>query len=207
MNQRPIMDAGPGLNFFALNRERVLFAGLGPVCIPEIVREEILRKARRDRRFEAAERVLAKLPERLLAVLPDDVTNELADAVLRISRLPLDERYGNSRDLGETMVIAHAAVAAEAGARVTLLIDDREGIAMALREQRRLDRLRKQGRTAGSIQLVRTVTVLERAAQRAAIPDKQAMRKLYAQMRILDDGLESLEKTNLMSLQCWKSNS
>ena len=30
MTHRPIMDAGPGLNFFSQNKERLLFAMLGP---------------------------------------------------------------------------------------------------------------------------------------------------------------------------------
>lgn len=60
MSQRPIMDAGPGINFFSLNKERLLFGVLGPLAIPEIVEKEIRRKARQDQRFAAAERVLVK---------------------------------------------------------------------------------------------------------------------------------------------------
>lgn len=70
MSQRPIMDAGPGLNFFSLNQER-------------------------------------------LEVLSDDVTYGLSAAVERISGAPFEQRVHSSMDLGETMVIAHAAVAAE----------------------------------------------------------------------------------------------
>lgn len=54
MSQSPIMDAGPGINFFSINRERLLFATLGPVAVPEIVEQEIRRKARQDQRFAAA---------------------------------------------------------------------------------------------------------------------------------------------------------
>lgn len=57
MKQRPIMDAGPGINFFSLNKERLLFSTLGPLCVPEIVETEILRKARQEQRFAVAERV------------------------------------------------------------------------------------------------------------------------------------------------------
>ena len=45
MSSRPIMDAGPGLNFLSLNKERLLFSALGPLSVPEIVEREILRKA------------------------------------------------------------------------------------------------------------------------------------------------------------------
>lgn len=43
MSQRPIMDAGPGINFFSLNKERLLFSVLGALSVPEIVADEILR--------------------------------------------------------------------------------------------------------------------------------------------------------------------
>ena len=78
MSHRPIMDAGPGLNFFSLNKERLLFATLGPLAVPEIVEQEIVRKAGQDQRFEAAGRVLGKIPSRLLEILSDEVTPELA---------------------------------------------------------------------------------------------------------------------------------
>ena len=55
MSLRPIMDAGPGLNFLSLNKERLLFDTVGPLRVPEKVEEEILRKSRQDRRFSAAE--------------------------------------------------------------------------------------------------------------------------------------------------------
>lgn len=114
--QRPIMDAGPGLNFFSVHRERLLFATLGPLSIPEAVESEIRRRSGQDRRFAAAATVLRKIPEHLLEVLSDDLTADLARAVERIGRTPAAERLRASKDLGETLVIAHAALAAEAGA-------------------------------------------------------------------------------------------
>ena len=45
MTGRPIMDAGPGINFFSIHKERLLFATLGALSIPETVREEIQRKS------------------------------------------------------------------------------------------------------------------------------------------------------------------
>lgn len=70
MTTRPLMDAGPGINFFALHKERLLIATVGPLAVPETVREEIRAKARREQRFAAAERVLAKLPTKYLKSSP-----------------------------------------------------------------------------------------------------------------------------------------
>lgn len=168
MGSRPIMDAGPGLNFFSLNKERLLFSVLGALCVPETVENEILRKARQDPRFSAAQTVWNKLPSTLMEILPDDATDELAAAVSRIADIPFQQRVKKGQDLGETMVIAHAVVAAEAGADVTILIDEREGTQIAAREQQRLKRLQAAGNHVGSISLVNTITVLKIAVRKNA---------------------------------------
>lgn len=204
MSQRPIMDAGPGINFLSVNKERLLFSTLGALSVPEAVETEILRKADQDQRFAAAGLVWKKLPARLMEVLSDDVTDELSAAVQRISGVPLDQRIRSGKDLGETMVIAHAAVAAEAGEHVIVLIDDGGGCRAAATEARRLQRLQADGRTVGSIGLIHTVTVLERAAGGEHLPDKNAMRDLYGRLRNLDDGLPPLDTTNLLNLPCWQ---
>lgn len=204
MSHRPIMDGGPGINFLSVNKERLLFSTLGALCVPEAVEREILRKASQDQRFAAAGRVWKKLPERLMEVLSDDVTDELCAAVQRISGVPFAQRRRSWKDLGETMVIAHAAVAAEAGEHVVVLIDDGGGCRVAAAEARRLQRLQALGRSVGSIRLIHTVTVLERAAGGEHLPDKNAMRNLYSRLRNLDDGLPPLDTTNLMKLRCWQ---
>lgn len=204
MSQRPIMDAGPGINFFSINKERLLFGTLGALSVPEAVEAEILRKAGQEQRFAAAGRVWKKLPERLMEVLSDDVTDQLSAAVQRISGVPINQRMRSGKDLGETMVIAHAAVAAEAGNHIAILIDDGGGCAAAATEAQRLQRLQAAGKTVGSIRLIHTVTVLESAAGGEHLPDKNAMRDLYGQLRDLDDGLPPLETTNLMNLRCWQ---
>lgn len=204
MNQRPIMDAGPGINFFSINKERLLFSTVGPLSVPESLKDEILRKSAHDKRFAATERVWRKLPERLMNVLSDDATDELAAAVARISGIPFDQRIRSSRDLGETMVIAHAVVAAEAGAHVLVLMDDTEGCKQVAKESRRLQRLHEAKKTVGSVRLIHTLTVLERAAAGEYLPHKNSMRDLYRQLRTLDDGLPSLDATNLMTLPCWR---
>jgi hypothetical protein len=203
MSHRPIIDAGPGLNFFSTNQERLLIATLGPLCLPETVRDEMVRKARQDNRFRSAETVLNKLPDRLMEILSDDVTDALSVVILRMTRLPMYERMKNSKDLGETMVIAHAVVAAEAGDNVTVLIDDGAGARAASFEIKRLGRLRANGRDVGTIRLVSTLTVLERAAGGKWIPDRSAMRNVYGRLRGLDDGLPPIVTTRLLSTDRW----
>jgi hypothetical protein len=135
MTVRPVIDAGPALNFFSINRERLLLATLGPISAPETVRDEVLRKARTDARFRRAEQVWARLPASLLQILSDDETPQLAAVVARLSGLPVAERVRQGKDLGEVMVIAHAVVAAEAGHSVTVLIDDGRGAELATGEE------------------------------------------------------------------------
>ncbi|MBB0990691.1 MULTISPECIES: hypothetical protein [Dietzia] len=202
MTPRPIMDAGPGLNFFASHSERLLFGTLGSLCVPETVAREMRQKATHPR-FEAAGRVMSKLTPKYLEVLSDDETDQLVRAVTRISGTPFAQRIRRSRDLGETMVIAHAAVAAESGSDVLVLIDDRDGRERASRESDRLRRLRHSGQSVGSINLISTLTVLERAAGGQFLPDKRALRDLYAKLRPLDDGLPPLNSTRLLALPCW----
>jgi hypothetical protein len=112
MSVRPIIDAGPGLNFLSINKERLLIAVLWPLSAPETVRDEVLRKSRQDDRFREAATVWRKLSGRWIQILADDVTPELTTVVQRISGLPMTERIRHGKDLGEVMVIAHAVVAA-----------------------------------------------------------------------------------------------
>lgn len=203
MSRRPIIDAGPGLNFFSLRKERLLIGTLGKLSAPETVQQEVFRKSRRDDRFGAAESVWRKLSPVWMQVLSDDETPELAAAVHRITRQPMTQRLKQPKDLGETMVIAHAVVAAEAGETVTVLIDDGPGARAATSEIGRLERLRAADKAMGSIRLVSTLTVLERAAGGEHIPDRSAMRVLYGRLRGLDDGLPPIEKTNLLTSIRW----
>ncbi len=197
------MDAGPGINFFSLNKERLLFSVLGALSVPEIVQDEILRKARQDERFAAAERVWSKLPSRLMEVLSDDATDELAAAVHRIAGMPIEQRVRSNKDLGETMVIAHAVVAAERGDNVIVLMDDGGGRRIVALEQRRLQRVHAENNLLGRIDLISTLTVLKKAAGREHLPDKASMRELYERLCRLDDGLVPIATAGLMDLPCW----
>jgi hypothetical protein len=55
----------------------------------------------------------------------------------------------------------------------------------------------------GSIRLINTLTVLERAAGGQFIPDKTAMREIYVRLRDLDDGLPPIDATNIVSPALW----
>ena len=85
MSGYTIIDAGPSINFFSINKERLLFSVLGASNAPEAVEKEVLRKAHQDKRFSAAERVWRKLPPRLLHILFDDLVKGLSIAVERSS--------------------------------------------------------------------------------------------------------------------------
>lgn len=203
MSHRPIIDAGPGLNFFSLRKERLLIAVMGKLSAPETVQEEVFRKSRQDERFCAAASVWRRLTPNWMEVLSDDETPELAAVVHRITRQSMKQRLMQPKDLGETMVIAHAVVAAESGETVTVLIDDGPGARTAASEIRRLERLRASDHVAGSIRLVSTLTVLERAVGGEHIPDKDTMRTLYGRLRGLDDGLPPIGMTNLLTSARW----
>lgn len=203
MTVRPIIDAGPSLNFLSINKERLLIAVLGRLSAPETVRDEVLRKSRTDDRFRPAATAWRKLTDSWIQILSDDVTPELAAVVQRISGLPMAERIKQAKDLGEIMVIAHAVVAAESGQPVTVVIDDGPGAAIATSEIGRLQRLGSSGLSVGSMTLASTLTILERAAGTEQLPDRAAMRDTYRRLRELDDGLPPIDRTELLSGTLW----
>jgi hypothetical protein len=203
MIERPIIDAGPALNFFSINKQRLLISVLGRLSTPETVADEVLRKARTDERFRPAETVWKKLTPDWLLILSDDVTAELAVVVNRISGIPIVERKKQAKDLGETMVVAHAVVAAEAGADMIVLIDESEGARIATFEKMRLERRRERGDRVGSITLVNTLAVLAKAAKTEHLPDRSAMQTIYQKLREHDDGLPPIGTTNLLAPGLW----
>lgn len=202
-----IIDAGPALNFLATKNERLLLSVIGGhLSAPETVDTEVRDKGGSDARFTAAPGVWSKLlAAGRLTLLSDDITPELSTATNRICGTPLAERKMIAKDLGETLVVAHAAVLAEAGHDVTVLIDDTGGARMATSESRRLVRMKPKNPTFGTISLVNTVTVLEAATGKQHIPDKAAMRSIYKALRDRDDGLLPIDQTRLLSKDLWGS--
>ena len=192
------------MTFFSLNKERLLFAALGSLSVPETVVEEIRRKSSKDRNFARASRVLDKLPPTLWEVLSDEVTPELNSVVHRISRMPMADRITDGRDLGELMVIAHAVVIAEGGTDAFVFIEDGGGAGIARRQSSLLERRRKAGEPVGALKLINTQTVLKRAVIGGLIKDRAEMRKLYADMRLKDGALVPIDDTDLLSRALWK---
>lgn len=204
MSQRPVIDAGPALNFLSINRERLLIGVLGKLSTPEAVQEEVFRKSRNDPRFRAATQVWRKLTvHNWMRILSDDQTPHLATVTHRITGQTMEARLKHPKDLGELMVIVHAVVAAESGMTVTVLIDDQSGARVASSEINRLEQLRSEGQAVGAIRLVNTPTILRRAAGDGHIPDRAAMHDIYKRLRDLDDGLPPIERTNLLSSDLW----
>jgi hypothetical protein len=86
---------------------------------------------------------------------------------------------------------------------VVVLIDETAGARLATAEKQRLDRLRNQGRSVGSITIANTLAVLARAAGTEHLPDRGSMQALYSRLRKLDDGLVPIADTALLSATTW----
>lgn len=200
---RPIIDAGPALNFFALNKERLLFSVTGALHVPEAVVDEVKNRAEKDSRFSQTLSVLPKLPDRLWATLSDQATPELATVMERIRRSQHGLSLDTGRDLGEFMVVSHAVLRAEAGAHVTAFVDDGKGQRLVEQEANRLKRLSAQGRCAGSLDLISTHTVLRSACEQSRFAHRGELKELYNKLRTLDDGLVPISDTGLLDLPCW----
>lgn len=204
MTARPVIDAGPALNFLATNRQRLLIKVLGKLSTPETVEAEVLRKARVDPRFKGVELIWSKMTPNWIEILPDDVTEDLDAVCRRLTASGLIQRKTQARDLGELMVVAHAVAAAErTAAAVTVVIDDHAGAVMATAEAQRLERLRVQGRSVGGLRVVNTVGILRRAASEGFIECRGEMRTIYERLRECDDGLLPLDRTSLLTPGLW----
>lgn len=202
---RPVIDAGPALNFFSINKQRLLIGVLGPLSTRETVQKEVFRKAQQEHdRFGHAVQVWNKLGT-YLQVLSDDLSVELAQAVMDVAGTPMTDRMKTSKDLGEIMVISHALVAAMSGKHVTVLIDDAEGRQLASIQRSRLARLRLAGnQQVGQIMLIGSISVLKLAAQSGKIRDRGEMRDIYARLRQLDTGLPPIEASGVLQSELWK---
>ncbi|HEX7659031.1 MAG TPA: hypothetical protein VF444_06075 [Pseudonocardiaceae bacterium] len=99
MSDRPIIDAGPGLNFLSIHKERLLIEVLGQLSAPEAVQREVLRKARQDGRFCHAATVWRKLTPRWIEILPDKPTPEFAGPGARGGRRTPPQQGEHARDL------------------------------------------------------------------------------------------------------------
>lgn len=203
MVDRVIIDAGPVLNFFSINKERVLTEVVGRLSVPETVQKEVYRKAETDKRFERVKLTFDKALGGYIDILSENFDDELVQTFERISGSRFQKRLKQPKNLGELMAITFAVDHAESGALVYLIIDDRDGVRLARKEERRLDRLRKAGKSVGRIYILGTCSVFEKAAGGRSIPDKKEMQKIYSRLRAQDDGLPPIRQTNLLKPICW----
>lgn len=205
---RPILDAGPALNFIAAKQINLVIQTLGGrLSTPETVANEFLQVARRDDRFDevAMEKAWKTLTAKDWIEVLSDEGEELNAISARLGFQPLEVRKRQAKDLGELMVVIHAVRAAEDGHDVTVLIDDTEGAKLAERERHRIEIGRTvHGRPFGSITLVSTLTILRKQAGTPLIPDRAKMREIYARIAPFDDGLPtSIKSTDLLDAQWW----
>lgn len=200
MSDPVIIDAGPALSFFATNNEKILFAVLPHLHAPEVVQREVLGKAKQSR-FARAEKVwktLLAAGTPRLSILSDTPTTLLSEASQRVTRGSLDRIQATSKDQGETMVVIHADALAFQGKQVTVIIDDGGGKRLASTTIERLSRARRANPGLGQVRLIDTPWILAVAAKRGVIADRATMKKVYDQLRPLDDGLLPIEQTNLL---------
>lgn len=202
---RPIIDAGPSLNFFSLNEERLLFRTVGPLSTPESVIGELQNRSRKDQRFRQTPGVLRKLPESLWKIISDENTPQLLSVLNRIAASPYAPSTNKGNNIGEIMVVSHAVVLAEAGLDTYVLIDDQGGQKLARHEGSRLARLALSSQSVGSLTCISTIDVLTRACDQGFIESRQAAKALYARMKPLDDGLPPIELTGLLTLPIWET--
>ncbi|MEO7269471.1 MAG: hypothetical protein ABIW49_09745, partial [Knoellia sp.] len=89
------------------------------------------------------------------------------------------------------------------GKDVTVIIDDGAGQQLASSTIDRIERARRANPTLGHVRLVDTAWILAAAVRVKAIPDRTTMKKVYQQLRGLDDGLMPIERTVLLSQSVW----
>lgn len=137
-----------------------------------------------------------------LETLPDDIADALNAAVSRISGTPMAKCMRRPQDLGELMVVSHAAVAAEAGSHVVVLIDETNGAQLAASEQRRLTGCDREVSGWDRSHLSTHPRSSKPPPEQPTFPTRGNAR-LYDRLRRLDDGLVTIGKTRLLSPQLW----
>lgn len=184
-----IIDAGPTLTFTAAGKRDLLMGVVtergSRLLAPEAVIEEVARKALQQQRFERCAGILDGLiAAGRVETLCDDISDEaLSQQVHRLTGVGTTTRLGESKDLGETMVIAHALKQQAAGADVRVFIDEWRGQRVA---------------QSYGLKVVSTETILVGAITFGLITDRGEMRLVYERLRGFDDGLVHIDQTQLL---------
>jgi hypothetical protein len=113
-------------------------------------------------------------------MLSDDPEDKsLVRQVERVAGIPMVRRVKEPKDLGETLVLAHALRMTAEGQSVVVLIDESEGT--------------KKARMYG-LKILTTVGVLAAAAGYGLIQDRREMQTRYESIAEYDDGLPGWDR-------------
>jgi hypothetical protein len=188
-----LLDAGPSLNFLAVGQENILIQAAASqklqLAAPSRVDIEIIGMAKNPRFARTAVNstwTRLKTSQRV-EILPDELTTQqFAEAVTRISGMPVMNRVRETKSLGEIMVLAHASVFAQHGADVFVLMDETDGRRRAAQE---VQWLRSQS-APGALALWSTRQVVQEAGRQTGwIKGNQTWEQVYDGMTAFDDGL------------------
>lgn len=179
---RVVIDTGPALSFIAAGFQDLLAEVIAQksalLCAPQAVAEEVHVKADQRQRFNSSHARIFDAMTRngKISILPDSIEDpQLAEATNDVAKMPIAKRLLTSKDLGETMVLAHALkIRRHSTQTVIVLIDEVEG-------QKRATQL--------GISLTSTVGILKQSAQLGLVSDRGEMRNTYSKIAEFDDGL------------------
>lgn len=182
-----IIDAGPALNFLAAGEQDLLCDVIDlrerTLLMPQTVHDEIHNKAERANgaRFSACPgRLTSLLEAQRIQMLSDDPEDKnLVRQVERVAGIPMIRRVKEPKDLGETLVLAHALRMTADGQSVVVLIDESEGT--------------KKARMYG-LKVLTTVGVLVAAAGYGLVQDRGEMQSRYESIAQYDDGLPGWDR-------------
>ncbi|MHA3683745.1 hypothetical protein ACXR2T_02300 [Leucobacter sp. HY1910] len=183
-----IIDAGPALNFIAAGYQQLLLDVISAksafMCAPQSVADEVQRKSHQPHgshagtaRFHSRHWHVfeALVSNGLVKLLIDDVRDKaLVAATVSVSKQTVMQRALTSKDLGETMVVAHALKMARIGKAVIVLVDDGGGQRLA----------RQHG-----LKVTSTLGILRDAARLGMVETRGDMKLIYARIAQYDDGL------------------
>lgn len=177
-----VIDAGPALNFLAAGKADLLCDVIDrrerTLLMPQTVRDEIHQIVERPRggKFGACPgRLAAFIEAERIEVVADSIEDKpLVSQVLRVAGIPMIRRVKEPKDLGETLVLAHALRLRAEGQSVVVLIDEVEGS--------------KKARMYG-LKVITTIGVLLAAAEYGLVEDRVEMKAVYESIAQFDDGL------------------
>lgn len=206
MTDQPFfIDAGPSINFFATGNQDILFATVKTgLHAPQAVKDEVHRKAKQvPAKFGPAAPNWDYNADRI-TIIPGNRTPRRDHLSRTLTNKILPNLPSKQKDLGETFVIINAIERAMDGRPLTyVIIDDLGGQELVGKAQRFLNVQRLQRANVGQIQLVDTEAILKARSKTPLIPTRGDMRRIYQQMRAVDNGLVHIDQTALLTNAHW----